>query len=96
MNEKLQELTTNVLKKYKIIIGLFIISVVFQLFFRDVSFDLILGSAMFQFCSSFILGYVYTQFHIKYNFIEFIRVWKIFYAILVVVSILLILTGVII
>lgn len=71
------------MRKYRIIIGLVVISLFLQLIMNDFVIEQSIGSVVVQFLASFILGYVYTQFHLKYSKISFIKVWGIFYALIV-------------
>lgn len=81
------------MKKYRIIIALVLISTLLQLILNDFIIEQSIGSVVVQFLASFILGYVYTRFHLKYSKISFIKVWGIFYAIIVGASLTINLLG---
>lgn len=76
------------MKKYFFIAVVFLISFIFNIFIRDVEINVAFGAILFQFLGSMLLGYVISMFVAKYKKNDWIRYWKIMYAVMVIVSLL--------
>jgi hypothetical protein len=81
------------MKKYRFILFLFVISILVQIIVTDIKFETFVGTVVVQIFSSIILGYVFTQFYLKYSQVSFIKVWGIFYAIIIGVNLIVNLLG---
>lgn len=75
------------IKKYTLIIFLFVVSSTFNLFFRDVSIDIAFGAILFQFLASLVLGYVISMFVAKYRNNDWVKYWKIMYLVMISINI---------
>ena len=68
-------------------------SILIQTILTDFKLGIFLGNVIVQLLASAILGYVYTQFYLKYSQVSFIKVWGIFYAIIIGVNLIVNLLG---
>ena len=81
------------MKKYKTIIILFVISILIQTIVTNFKFETFLGSLAVQLLASVILGYVFTQFYLKYSQVSFMKIWGVFYAIIISLNLVINLLG---
>ncbi len=71
------------MKNYRIILTLFIVSILIQIILTDFKLETFIGNIIVQLFASAILGYVFTQFHLKYSQVSYIKTWSIFYIIII-------------
>lgn len=76
------------MKKYRIILILLIISIFIQIIVSNYKVELFIGNVVVQLLASIILGYGFTQFYLKYSQVSFIKVWGIFYAIIICLNLI--------
>lgn len=76
------------MKKYIFITVVFLISAIFNVFIRDVDFNVSLGAILFQFFGSMVLGLLISMFVGKYKENDWMKYWKIIYAFMVIASLL--------
>ena len=81
------------MKKYRIIFILFVISILIQIIMTNFKFGTFLGSLIVQLLASVILGYVFTQFYLKYSQVSFIKIWSIFYGFIISLNLVINLLG---
>lgn len=76
------------MKKYTVIIVLLVTSSMFNIFIRNVKINISFSAILFQFLGSLLLGYVISMFVAKYRENDWVRYWKVMYALMVIVSML--------
>jgi hypothetical protein len=81
------------MRNFRFIIVLFVISSILQFLINDFIIGNLIGTILVQFFASLILAYVYTQFHLKYSKVSFVKVWGIFYAIIICLSLIIDIIG---
>ena len=81
------------MKKYRNILILFVISALIQIIVRNFKFETFIGTVVVQILTSAILGYVFTQYYLKYSQVSYIKIWSIFYAIIIGLNLVINLLG---
>lgn len=76
------------MKKYVFIMIVFLVSSIFNIFIRDVDVNIAFGAILFQFFGSMVLGYGISMFIAKYRKNDWTRYWKIMYAVMVIINLL--------
>ena len=76
------------MKKYSIIILAFLISSIFNIIFRGVTFDIALSNIVFQFGGSMVLGFVTSMYVARFKENNWVRYWSIYYIAIVLLYML--------